>query len=100
MNRMSRIHIETTHQLDAGEVRSKLRGAEEELHRRYGIRLDWQGDRAQIRGKGLRGTLVLEEGRARLDLELGLILRPLRASIERALHEQVARALQTEETSR
>lgn len=87
---MPKFEIELPHGLPVDEVRSRLGAATGKLERTYGTSCTWKGERElAVSRKGLTGTVLIEETRLLVLLELGLVLTPLagpiRAGITREL---------------
>lgn len=90
---MSTICIERTCTLGEQSAREQLAEVEPMLRDRYGIQLAWQGSQAKITGSGVSGTVHIGADRVRVELKLGLLLRPLAGKIRGALEAQLDKAL-------
>jgi len=90
---MSKIRVERTHSLGVDGAKERLANVEIELNKRYGVRLTWSGNNAQVKGSGVKGTLSVEAGSVCLELSLGLLLRPLSAKIRQAIEDTVDKEL-------
>ena len=90
---MSNVSVRQTHTLSADEARERLKDLENDLQK-FGVKLDWRGNTAKIRGTGVSGSVDTDSGAVEVKLKLGLIARAagvdpvrLRSSLERRLVE-------------
>jgi putative polyhydroxyalkanoate system protein len=90
---MSEIRIERPHALGLTEASRRVRDLEPKLKDRYGIKLDWSGDTANVKGSGVSGTIAVAEGKVDVQLKLGLLLRPMAGKIREAIDQQIEKAL-------
>ncbi len=90
---MADIELDREHALGAEGATDRLKGIEDKLKEKYGVTLDWRGSLADVRGKGVSGTIKVEETRVALQLKLGLILKPLKGKIREGIEKQVDKAL-------
>ncbi len=90
---MSTLCIERDCSLAPADARKQLADVEPMLRERYGIHLAWQGSEAKITGTGVSGTVRLDSGSVRVEIKLGLLLRPLAGKIRSALEAQLDKAL-------
>jgi putative polyhydroxyalkanoate system protein len=90
---MGTIQIRKSHRLGRREAHRRIQALEPELNQKYGVRLAWQGERADVRASKLSGQLVVDDSQLSVDLRLGLTLVPVQAKIRSALEQQLERAL-------
>ena len=90
---MSEIRIEKNHTLGKSEAHKRVVNMEPKLKERYGVKLDWRGDEAEVKGTGVTGKLSVADGRIAIDIKLGLLLRPMAGKIRTALERQLDQAL-------
>jgi len=90
---MSTIEIQRFHQLGAEQAKNRLSEVEPKLSERYGIKLTWRGDDADIRGTGVTGSVTVRDDTIALRLKLGLLVRPFARKIREAIERQVDKAL-------
>ena len=88
---MSKIKVSQGHTLSRDEARQRL-GSFEETLQKYGAKLDWNGDRAEVKGIGVSGDVTVRDENVEISLKLGLIAKAagvdpvrLQASIEKRL---------------
>jgi putative polyhydroxyalkanoate system protein len=86
---VARIHIEREHGLGLEEARRQIDQVAETLRDQLQARFHWEGDRLEFERSGARGVIEVAEDRVTLDIRLGLLLRPLKGTIERTITEQL-----------
>jgi putative polyhydroxyalkanoate system protein len=87
---MSKIHMKYKHALGPQETRDRVEEIAKELKREYKIDYAWKGDRLLFRRSGAAGNLDLGDGFIELDINLGLVLSPLKGKIEQAIKQNIA----------
>ena len=87
---MSNIHMKYKHALGPQETRDRVEEIAKELKREYKIDYAWKGDRLLFRRSGAAGNLDLRDGLIELDINLGLVLSPLKGKIEQAIKQNIA----------
>jgi putative polyhydroxyalkanoate system protein len=90
---MGSIQIKKQHHLGRGEAHRRVEQLEPELKQKYGVQLDWHGDRADVSGSRLSGQLVVDDSELSIQLKIGLPLVPVQAKIRSALEQRLAHAL-------
>ncbi len=90
---MADIELERTHNLGLGEARRRVDALEAKLKERYGVKLDWRGNTAELKGSGVSGTLDVGETKVAVKIKLGLLLKPMGGKIREAIERQVDKAL-------
>ena len=90
---MANIDIERTHTLGLDEVRKRVAQMEEKLKDRYGVRLSWRGDEADVKASGVTGTLSIAEAKVSINLKLGLMMKPLAGKLRESMEKQLDKAL-------
>ena len=86
---MAALIIEQPHALGRETAR---RAADDAAHR-LGMRSQWEGDALRFEGKGASGTIAVSDRSVRVEVTLGLMLRPFRGRIEREIREGLETAL-------
>ncbi len=90
---MSDIKIEKHHSLGRDEAHRRVVEMAPKLRDKYGVKLDWQGDKAQLKGSGVSGHIDIDDSKVEVQLKLGLLLRPMSGKIREAIERQIDRAL-------
>jgi hypothetical protein len=89
---MPTFRVEHRHALPAEEA---IRRVKEVLEQRVGGRAEvvWDGHDAAFSGKGFSGKAAVKDGLVSVDVDLSLLLRPMRGTIETKLVEALERGL-------
>jgi putative polyhydroxyalkanoate system protein len=90
---MASIQINKPHHLGRGEAHRRIEAMEPKLQQEYGVTLDWDGDRANVRASSVSGELVVDDDELRVQLKLGLALLPVQGKIRSTLDQQLDQAL-------
>ena len=91
---MPRIRYELVHTLDGEEARRRLELLMARFAKKYGFSTRWErAGWARVSGRGVKGSLELAEGHVVVDLDLSLLLSPLRQRIQRGIATQIEQAL-------
>lgn len=86
---MPDIDIERPHHLEAAAARAIVEKMAAALGDEFGLRSRWQGDVLELAGSGIDGAITLGAGSIHVRARLGLLLAPLRATIERHIHQRI-----------
>ena len=79
---MGTIQIHHEHNLSQEETRGRLQGFEEQMSK-YGATLVWKGNRAEVKGLGVSGSVEVGEGTLDLTLKLGMMAKAVGVDEER-----------------
>ena len=79
---MSTIHVEHRHTLGPDEARRRAEEVISEIGDRINADINWEGSTASFKGTGFSGKAHLSDSSIALDVDLSLILRPLKGKIE------------------
>ncbi len=90
---MSTIDVRQAHSLGRDEARERL-GSLEQMMSKYGVKLEWSGDSAAIKGMAVSGDIHVHDDDVQVMLKLGMMAKAagvdadrLKGSIERRLKE-------------
>jgi len=86
---MADIEILRTHALGLAGAREAAEHLKARLGKQFGLRGAWEGDTLRFERAGLSGTLALTEDSVRLSVALGFMLKAMKASIERAVVDEL-----------
>lgn len=86
---MADIDIRRAHNLGLQAARAAADRMAEHLGRKFGLRGEWNGNTLDFERPGVSGSLAIDDKDLRLVVNLGLMLKMLRPSIEGAVHEQL-----------
>lgn len=78
---------------DLGEEEAMKRASEivQDIAERLKATVSWSGNRASFKGTGFSGSAVVTADRVAIDVDLGLMLRPLKGTIEEKLENTMNR---------
>jgi putative polyhydroxyalkanoate system protein len=80
---MSTIHLEHRHTLPSEEAVRRAHEVIGQLAERIKAEIRWEGDNTAVfKGSGFSGKAKLEPNQISLDVDLGMLLRPLKGKIE------------------
>ena len=82
---MADIDIRRSHGVTPEEARQTAGRVVEELEKRFGLRGEWDGDTFRFQRSGVNGFLSVGAQDVHLSVTLGLLLKAMRVSIERAV---------------
>lgn len=88
---MSTIQVRHEHNLTREEARERI-NAFEEMLTKFGASLEWDGDTAEVKGFGVTGSALIDDGFVEVTLKLGMIAKTLGVDPER-LEGSIAKRL-------
>lgn len=86
---MARISISKTHHFSHKKAKEVAERLAKDLERRFDLAWTWEGEHVHFERAGISGSVHVGEKRITLDARLGLLLTPLKPSIEREIHAQL-----------
>ncbi len=86
---MADIDIKRVHNLGMKAARHAADEMAADLGKKFGLAGTWEGDTLHFDRPGVTGRLALTEKDLHLTVSLGFLLKALRGSIERAVHEEL-----------
>ncbi len=88
---MSLIQIQRTHQLGPARAKAVVEHVAQRMREQYHVDIQWENDAVMLfRRAGIDGRIEIEPAVIRVQARLGLLLKPLRSTVE----EEIARRLQ------
>ena len=91
---MATIDIRRSHKLDKEEARRRAEALAKGMEEKLGIRWHWEGD--QIRfdvpggmAKGATGTVHVDPGDVRVEVDLPFLLRPVKGTVESKINQKL-----------
>ena len=91
---MADVTVRRAHRHSIDEVKQRFAAVEQKLKERFGVVLAWSGANAEIKGRGVSGSVTISGTDVAIDLKLGLLVRPfagrIREGLERELEESIA----------
>ena len=92
---MASISIRRHHQLGLDRARSLVGELAQSLERDLNARWRWQGDELRFERTGASGRVRVADDHVNVEVQLSLLLRPLRDSITAQINERLDRLLGT-----
>ena len=86
---MPSISITRAHTLSKKKARDAAERIARDLEQRFDLAYAWEGDHLVFERPGVTGRIEVTKDSVTLDVRLGLLLTPLRHSIEREIHVQL-----------
>ena len=90
---MTSIHITRPHQLDQATVRNKVQELADTLVEKLSAEYQWDQDRLVFKRIGATGFVRIGDQEVEVEINLGLILRPLKGTIEKTITEYLDQRL-------
>ncbi|HEU4621621.1 MAG TPA: polyhydroxyalkanoic acid system family protein [Burkholderiaceae bacterium] len=86
---MARITITRPHRLAVERARQAAQAAADKLAEDYGMSSAWRGDTLCFERSGVKGAMTVTAQHIAVNVELGLMLTPLKSTIESRLTHQL-----------
>ncbi len=86
---MADIDITRKHDLGLARARDAAERMAAELARKFDLKGEWAGDVLHFRRPGVTGSLAIGAKELRIALTLGLLLKAMKGSIERAVSSEL-----------
>ena len=86
---MADIEVHRAHGLGLAAARRAAEQMAADLGRKFDVRASWQGDTLRFERPGASGFVTLGEKDLRLSLSLGFLLKAMKPSIEKLIHEEL-----------
>ena len=89
---MATISISRNHTLPLETLRERVAPMQEKLRTKYKTESSWDNDSTlSVKGPGVKGKLVFTSEHVSVELELGLMLRPMKGKIEETITRELDR---------
>jgi putative polyhydroxyalkanoate system protein len=72
---MGDIRVEKSHQLSIEAAKKALEPFAAELESKYGLKLSWNGARAELKGTGASGTVDVSTSKVVVSVKLGMLAK-------------------------
>jgi putative polyhydroxyalkanoate system protein len=91
---MATIEIVKHHSLDRATARTKAEELAQRLKEKLSLELEWRGDSVMFEStsgaaKGAKGSIELRDGEVVVNVDLPLMLRPLKGMVESKIREKL-----------
>jgi putative polyhydroxyalkanoate system protein len=90
---MATIHIKRQHNLGRDVARARVEKVANELQDRLRAKWSWQGDSLRFERSGASGFVQVGDDFVEFKIKLGMLLSPLKGSIEQTIERHVDQAL-------
>ena len=90
---MPNISIRRRHNLDHKKAKAAAQKIARDLGKRFDLEHEWDGDQVRFERPGLSGNMHVGKSEVRLDVELSLLLLPLKGPIEQAIQKELVALL-------
>jgi putative polyhydroxyalkanoate system protein len=82
MGRMASIDITRRHNLDPERAHAVMQHIADSLQQRFGVTPRWDGQTLRFARSGVQGFIASGDGQVRVNAQLGLLLAPLKPTVE------------------
>ena len=86
---MADIEIRRVHNLGLAAARKAADRMAEHLGQRFGLKGTWRGNVMHFERPGVTGSLAISDTDLDLRVTLGMLLRMMKGSLDRAVHEEL-----------
>ncbi|MBC8145242.1 MAG: polyhydroxyalkanoic acid system family protein [bacterium] len=83
---MPTIDIVRSHKLGRAEARKAVTKLAADIAKKLDAKTSWEGDTLEFKRSGAKGSIDVEEKKVRVNVELGLLLTPMRGMIEKEIN--------------
>jgi putative polyhydroxyalkanoate system protein len=91
---MPKLTIEHAHSLEPAEAKQRLDALAERLSAKYGIDAKWKSPtEATFKRSGASGTISVRPGKVVIDVDLSLVLSPMKSQVESRIRNELEKAL-------
>lgn len=90
---MATIDIRRPHDLGIEAARAATEKVAERLEEKVQVRWRWDGDVLHLERSGAKGTIAVTGSDVHVQIELGMVLRPMKGSVEQKVHDYLERYL-------
>lgn len=90
---MATIHITRSHQLDQETARDRVQELANTLVEKLSAEYQWEQDRLVFKRSGANGFIRIGDQELEVEVKLGMMLRPLKGTIEKTITEHLDQQL-------
>ena len=90
---MTSICIKRQHQIGKDQARQKMEHVADTLKTKLDAECSWEGDRMSFKRSGATGSVDVGDDYLEFNIELSMLLAPLRGTIEKVIHEELDKSL-------
>jgi putative polyhydroxyalkanoate system protein len=85
-SQMASINIVRSHKLGRAKARTAVDRMAADISKKLQATTAWQGDSLEFSRSGARGRIDVEEDKVRVNVDLGMMLSPMRGMIEQQIN--------------
>jgi putative polyhydroxyalkanoate system protein len=97
---MANIHIKQKHHLAHDEARQRVEEIAKDLKKKLNADYTWKGDSLHFKRSGASGSIDLSDDVIELKIKLGMMLAPMKGTIESTIKEKLHVALKGNKDSK
>ncbi|MCX4027011.1 polyhydroxyalkanoic acid system family protein [Endozoicomonas sp. SM1973] len=86
---MSKINIQRDHGTSKDKAKDAVQKIAEELQQSMGATYEWQQDTLLFKQTGAKGKIVVDDQKVDISIELGLLMKPLKGTIEQQISQRL-----------
>ena len=90
---MANIHIKKNHRLDPETIHNKVQELADKLAKDLSAEYKWEKNNLVFKRSGASGIVRIGEQQVEVEVKLGLMLSPLKGSIEKSITEYLDKKL-------
>lgn len=90
---MAKVQISRSHSLDHGAIRNEVEALAAKFAEDLSASYRWRGERLVFERSGASGFIEVGEGDVQIEIKLGLLLTPLKPTIETKIESYLDEAL-------
>jgi putative polyhydroxyalkanoate system protein len=90
---MATIDVTRSHSLGKDKARDAAEGIAKRLQSKLDVKYRWDGDDLKFERTGAKGRIHVSDASVRVEVDLGLMLRPMKGKVEQKVHEYLDDAL-------
>jgi putative polyhydroxyalkanoate system protein len=90
---MSDIHFKRSHQLSLKDAKKVAQKAADDLAAEYDLESEWDGDTLHFHRSGVEGHIHVTDSQIDLNVKLGFLLRPFKATFEKHIEGNIEKML-------
>ncbi len=90
---MATIDIRRSHSLGKDRAREAAEGIAKRLEHKLAVKYRWEGDDLRFERTGAKGRIHVSDDAVRVEVDLGMMLRPMKGKVEQKVHQYLDEAL-------
>ncbi len=90
---MTNIRIKRQHQIGREQARQRMETIADTLKTKLEAECTWEGDRMNFQRSGASGSIDVGDDFLEFNIELSMLLSPLKTTIEKVIHEELDKSL-------